>query len=55
MSSFDAEREGTIFDEGLADKNLNAFRPSITTQDDPTYVIGPGSMLPQQPDPNPWP
>lgn len=54
MSSLDAERAGTIFDEGLADKNLDAFRPRDAVQDNPTYSIGPGSM-PQQPDPNPWP
>jgi hypothetical protein len=51
-SPFDAEREGTILDEGLADKTLDPFRQRPTVQNDP-YIIGPGSM-PQQPDPNPW-
>jgi hypothetical protein len=47
--------KGTSFDEesGLAGKTLDAFRPSATVQDGPTYIVGPGSM-PQQPDQKPW-
>jgi hypothetical protein len=52
FAAHDAERGGTIFDEGLAAKRLDALRPYPSADSEP-YIIGPGSM-PQQPDPNPW-